>query len=145
MGKTTLFQAAALSLSLVAVQTADAALSLPPGKDWLVNPAPFKAQIRFDSAQHELTLENGLTRRTLRLAPNAATIDYSSLVTGEQLLRATGPEARVTLNGAEYAVGGLEGQPVQNYLKAEWMDGLRADPAAYRFTDWKEEPVIARF
>ncbi len=113
--------------------------------DWLVNPAPFKAQIRFDTAKHELTLENGLTRRTFRLAPNAATIDYSSLVTGEQLLRATGPEARVTLNGTEYAVGGLEGQPAQNYLKAEWIDDLRADPAAYRFAEWKEEPMTARF
>jgi hypothetical protein len=134
----------ALSLNLAAGQPAGAAMtsSMP---DWLIDPAPFKAQIHFGAAKHELTLENGLIRRTLRLAPNAATIDYSSLVTGEQLLRATGPEARVTLNGTEYPIGGLEGQPVQNYLKAEWIDGLRANPAAYRFADWKEEPVAARF
>jgi hypothetical protein len=113
--------------------------------DWLINPALFKAQIKFDAGKHELTLENGLTRRTLRLAPNAATIDYSSLVTGEQLLRATGPEARVTLDGMEYMIGGLEGQPIQNYLKAEWIDQLRANPAAYQFVGWKEEPVTARF
>jgi hypothetical protein len=118
--------------------------ALPP-TDWLINPAPFLAQIHFDAGKHELTLENGLTRRTLRLAPNAATIDYSSLVTGEQMLRATGPEARVTLNGTEYAVGGLEGQPIQNYLEADWIDTLRANPAAYQFADWNEEPVTARF
>jgi len=29
-----------------------------------------------------------------------------------------GLEARVTLNGVEYAIGGLSGQPVKNYLKA---------------------------
>jgi hypothetical protein len=136
--------ATTLNLSLAAAQPAGAAVASPPA-DWLINPAPFKAQIQFDPAKHELTLQNGLTRRTLRLAPNAATVDYSSLVTGEQLLRATGPEARVTFNGTDYAVGGLEGQPVQNYLKAEWIAGLRADPAAYRFAGWKEEPIAARF
>jgi hypothetical protein len=65
--------------------------------DWLLNPAPFKAMVNFDSAKHELTLENGLTSRTLRLEPNAATVDYRNLVTGEQLLRAAWPIARRSL------------------------------------------------
>ena len=113
--------------------------------DWLVNPAPFKAQIEFDATKHELTLANGLTSRTLRLVPNAATIDYRNLVSGEQMLRTTGPEARVTLNGTEYAIGGLDGQPIQNYLTADQIDGLCADPSAYRFADWEEEPMSAHF
>ena len=124
-----------LVLSTVAMraQAGDASLA-PPPVDWLVNPAPFKAQVSQDKGKRELILDNGLVRRTIRLAPNAATIDYRNLVSGEQLLRATGPEARVTLNGTEYAIGGLEGQPVQNYLKAEWIDGLSANPAA---TGWR--------
>src|SRR5690349_21813183 len=69
-----------------------------PKADWLVDPAPYKAAVKFDEKRRELTLENGLSRRTLRLTPNAATIDYQNLVTGEQLLRSTGPEGRVTLN-----------------------------------------------
>ncbi|WP_254508955.1 hypothetical protein [Anatilimnocola floriformis] len=113
--------------------------------DWLVNPAPFKATIREDIPRRELVLENGLIRRTLRLTPNATTIDFQSLVTGEQLLRAVGPEALVTLNGAEFPIGGLEGQPLQNYLKAEWIDKLRPIPNAYQFVDWREEPLAARF
>jgi hypothetical protein len=94
--------------------------------------------------RRELVLENGLVRRVVRLTPNAATVDYRNLVTGEQLLRETGPEAVVTLDGKEYAVGGLEGQPVKNYLKAEWLDGLRAKPDAYRFAGWQEGPTEAR-
>lgn len=113
--------------------------------DWLIDPTPFKASVGQDQARQELVLENGLVRRALRLAPNAATVDYRSLVTGEQLLRATGPEAVVTLNGQEYAVGGLTGQPVQNYLKAQWLADLRALPNSYQFAGWREEPVTARF
>jgi hypothetical protein len=116
-----------------------------PSADWLVSPAAFKAEITESKAEHSLTLENGLVRRVFRLAPNAATVDYRNLVSNEQLLRATGPEAKVTLDGIEYAIGGLEGQPCQNFLKAAWLESLRAMPNAYRFSGWKEEPLDARF
>ena len=116
-----------------------------PPAEWLLNPSEFKASIMQDSTKRDLILTNGLVRRTLRLAPNAATVDYCNLVTGEQLLRATGPEARVTLDGWEFAIGGLSGQPVGNYLKDTWIDALKADPAAYRMADWKEGPLEARF
>lgn len=116
-----------------------------PSVDWLVSPAAFKAEITESKAEHSLTLDNGLVRRVFRLAPNAATVDYRNLVSNEQLLRATGPEAKVTLDGIEYAVGGLEGQPCQNFLKAAWLESLRALPNAYRFSGWKEEPLAARF
>ncbi len=113
--------------------------------DWLVNPTSFKSNVTFDGVKHELVLENGLTSRTLRVTPNAATVDYRNLVTGEQMLRAVGPEARVTLDGTEYDIGGLEGQPIQNYIMADQIDAFYSDPAAYRFADWKEEPIVARF
>jgi hypothetical protein len=138
---------AALGAFLVApprTSAADASVALPP-VDWLIDPAPFKTQIHEFKAKQELVLENGLVRRTLRLSPNLATVDFSNLTTGEQLLRAVGPEARVTLGGVEYAVGGLEGQPIQNYLKADWVDSLHANPNAYQFVAWKEEPMLARF
>jgi len=125
------------------MMAADASLSLPT-TDWLINPAPFRATITLDTAKRDLILDNGLVRRTLRLTPNAATIDYRNLVSGEQLVRATGPEARVTIDGTEYVVGGLEGQPVQNYLKAEWIDRLHSDPTAYRFAEWKSGPIKAQ-
>ncbi|MCY3023830.1 MAG: hypothetical protein NTW87_33040 [Planctomycetota bacterium] len=140
-----IFAIAALTAGLT-LSAADASLA-PPQVDWLVDPLPFKARVRFEAARHELVLENGLTSRTLRLAPNAATVDFRNLVTGEQLLRATGPEAHVTIDGALYQLGGLEGQPVQNFLKPEWLDQLRENsyPGTYRFAEWKEEPLAARF
>jgi hypothetical protein len=112
--------------------------------DWLLNPAPFKARVLVNNATSEITLENGLTRRVIRLQPNAATIDLENLTTGEHVLRAVGPEARVTLDGLAFPVGGLEGQPVKNYFKFEWLDGLRANTNAYHFVGLKEGPIEAR-
>ena len=137
-----LAHSAAIAALVAASATASAA---EPPVDWLVNPAPFKAKITENPARHELTLENGLVRRTFRLAPNAATVDYRNLVSGEQMLRATGPEAMVKIDGAQYDIGGLEGQPCLNFLKAAWLDSLRTAPGAYQFSGWKEEPLAARF
>ena len=66
--------------------------------DWLIDPTPYRASV--SATANSLVLENGLVRRVIRLTPNAATVDYQNLVTSEQLLRAVGPEASVTLNGA---------------------------------------------
>src|SRR4051812_35072383 len=76
-------------LFLLQIQPAGAQ-SPPPPVDWLVDPSSFKAEVSVDTKDRELTMQNGLVQRVLRLAPNAATVDYKNLVTGEQLLRATG-------------------------------------------------------
>jgi hypothetical protein len=112
--------------------------------DWLVNPTPYKAQVVFDKAAGTLSLENGLARRTLQLTPNVATVELKNLTSGEHLLRAIGPEARVTIDGVQFPVGGLDGQPVKNYIKADWLGTLRADPNAYHFADWQEGPIEVR-
>jgi hypothetical protein len=115
------------------------------GVDWLVHPEGFRASVQEDMLRHELVIENGLVRRVLRLTPNAATVALDNVETGETLPRAVGPEARVTLDGQEYAIGGLIGQPIANYLRPEWIDRLQEDPAAYRFSTWAEQPIQARF
>ncbi|MCX6928313.1 MAG: hypothetical protein NT154_34660 [Verrucomicrobia bacterium] len=110
--------------------------------DWLIDPAPYRAVVTSNAT--ELVLDNGLARRVIRLAPNAATVDLQNLTSGEHVLRAIAPEARITSGGTEYEIGGLKGQPVNNYLKAEWLDALWANPYAYRFVEWKELPLEAR-
>ncbi len=113
--------------------------------DWLVNPAGYVSKVHLDAAHKELILENGLAKRVLRLQPNAATVAIDNLTNGQSLLRAVGPEARISINGTVYAIGGLFGQPIANYLRQEWIDQLKDDPMAYHYTEWHEEPITARF
>jgi hypothetical protein len=115
-----------------------------PAVDWMVNPAPYQAAVTEDVARHELVLDNGLARRVIRLAPNAATTDLVNLTSGEHLLRAVAPEARVTVNGTDYPIGGLDGQKIQNYLKADWLKDLRNPPGSYQFAGWQELPMSER-
>lgn len=110
----------------------------------MINPASYRAQIT-ESKSGALTLENGLARRVIRLSPNAATVTLENLVSGEHLLRAVSPEARVTINGTDYPVGGLKGQAVQNYLKEDWIRDLRPLPGAYQFAGWEEQAMSKRF
>jgi hypothetical protein len=65
-----------------------------PEADWLIDPSPIKAEVTHDAAKRELAISNGLVRQVFRLEPNVATVDFKNLKTGEQLLRATRPEAR---------------------------------------------------
>lgn len=115
------------------------------GEDWLVDPSPYKAKLSEDKSRGELTLDNGLARRVIRLGPNAATITLQNLTSGEHLLRAVSPEARVTLNGTNYPVGGLTGQKIQNYVKDEWINDLRPLPGSYQFAGWEEQAISKRF
>lgn len=112
--------------------------------DWLAENAPFVARLSHDRQTQSLALDNGLVRREFRLAPNAACVAFDQLTTGQSLLRAIRPEARVTLDGVEYDVGGLLGQPVQNYVLGEWLDTLTSDPAAFQFESFGVEPIAAR-
>lgn len=117
----------------------------PPRADWLVEPVPSAAGVYRGAVDHELVLDNGLVRRTFRLAPDAACVGLDGLQDGRAWLRATRPEARVTLDGREWPVGGLSGQPLQNFLEAAWLDALTADPQAFRFSGWRAGPIEERF
>lgn len=114
-------------------------------QDWLVDPSPFKARITQDASRSELVIENGLARRVIRLGANAVTTDLQNLTSGEHLLRSISPEARLTLNGVEYPVGGLDAPKIRNYFKVEWAAELPALPGAYKFAGWSEAPVVERF
>ncbi len=111
--------------------------------DWLLDPGPYRAEIQAVPGSG-LVLQNGLVRREIRLSPDAATVDFANLVTGEALLRAIRPEARVVIDGRSYNVGGLEGQPEQGYLLREWLAGMTADPAAFRFRNYELGRIAER-
>ena len=98
--------------------------------DWMLSDEEFFASLRVEDTT--ATLDNGLIRRVFRLAPNVATVAFDNLMTGNSLLRAVEPEAVITIGDTAYPIGGLVGQPDRAYLTDEWVDGLRADPRAFR-------------
>lgn len=114
-----------------------------PQEDWLVRPAGFVATITEDRAAGMLVLDNGLVRRSIKLAPNAATVAYDNLMTGESLLRAIRPEAEITLDGIGYAVGGLVGQENQAFLPAD-LGALKEDPMAMRYVGHEATAIEPR-
>lgn len=112
---------------------------IPADSDWLVTPMRQKAAIY--QKGKDLILENGLLRRVFRIAPNVACIDFVNLGNGQQLLRAVKPEAKLTLDGKEYRVGGLEGQRENAYLLPAWVDSLKAGAADVQFVRYSTGEV----
>ena len=104
-----------------------------PTADWLLNGSRFKAGLFRGASESEIVLSNGLVSRFFRLSPNAATVGFQNLRTGESLIRGVKPEARITLDGVDYDVGGLKGQPNYAFLRPEWVETLKADPTAFQF------------
>lgn len=113
--------------------------------DFLVDPVSAQARVYRGPNANEITLDNGLVRRTFTLGPAPATIQITNLHTGENFIRSVKPEALLTLNGHEYKVGGLLGQPNQAYLKPEWLDKMTADPDAFRLTKVTAGPCSEPF
>jgi len=103
-------------------------------RDWLIDGTLFKARIDVDQDRNEVIVSNGLIRRVIRLKPNAATVGFDNLMTGETIIRAVRPEARVKINGITYPVGGLTGQPDHAYLTEEWLNRLQSIPNSLQFT-----------
>jgi len=114
-------------------------------KDWLVTPVATPASVHESADGKKLVMTNGLISRTFWLKPNAATIAFDNLMTGESMLRGVKPEARVEIDGVTFPVGGLNGQPDYAYLLDEWVEKLHADPRAFRFVDYEIGKTKARF
>jgi len=109
--------------------------------DWLLQGDNRIAGV-YQSADHkDIILDNGLLRRSFRLQPNLACTDFSNQMNGVQLLRAVSPEAKLTINGKDYKVGGLSGQKEKAYLKNEWVDDL-IDSADFKFTGFSISPLL---
>jgi len=107
--------------------------------DWLLNSASYKAAIY--KSDKDVILENGLTKRVFRITPNVACVDYVNLINGRQLLRSVKAEARLTINGKDYEVGGLKGQKENAYLLPEWLDSFTADKNAFQFVSFDIKPI----
>ncbi|MFM1962277.1 MAG: hypothetical protein RLZZ172_1122 [Bacteroidota bacterium] len=111
----------------------DPALEQPNVKDWLVHAPTQKAGVYSSQDGKDIILYNGLVKRTFRISPNLTCFDFRNLSSGQQLLRAVRPEAVVTINGLQYAVGGLTGQKEKAYLMPSWIDGFKSGETDFQY------------
>ena len=101
--------------------------------DWLIDGSSFKSEVKEKNGS--VIISNGLISRTFSLSHDVATTGFTNLMTGNELIRAIKPEAILTVNGKSVSVGGLTGQPVNNYLAKEWIPALKSDS----LSGWKLE------
>ena len=115
------------------------------GRDWLVHTIDRPAGVYRTPGGKGIALSNGLIRRTFRLEPNAATVGFDNLATGESILRGVKPEAIVEIDGKPIEVGGLKGQPNYAFLLPEWLDLLEASAEAMQFAGFTVGEPQERF
>jgi hypothetical protein len=109
--------------------------------DWLVNPVSQKAAIYRAATGKEIILANGLAKRSFRFEPNLVCVDYRNMINGQQLLRAVKPEARITLNGKDYNIGGAHGQKENAYLVPDWLDKFTAGADDFKFVSYSHSDI----
>ncbi|MFN7576239.1 MAG: hypothetical protein ACK5SA_14415 [Planctomycetota bacterium] len=122
-----------------------AMLPKPEAGDWLIEPVERKAGVFRTETPGELALDNGLVRRTFLLQPNLGCVGLQNLQTGREYVRAIRPEARVQFGDRTYDIGGLQGQPVGNFLRTEWFGELRTDSTAFQLESCGVGPIRERF
>ncbi len=99
-------------------------------KDWLLEKPSVKSAVsKMD--ENAIVLSNGLVSRTFQISPNVATVSLKNLATGEEYVRAVKPEALLTIDSVEYAIGGLGGQVNQGYLLPQWLDRMYSLPNSF--------------
>ncbi|HVS90554.1 MAG TPA: hypothetical protein VHE59_00885 [Mucilaginibacter sp.] len=103
--------------------------------DWLVNPISYKAHVYVKD--NEISLDNGLVKRTFRIRPNVACVDYVNLVNGQQLLRAIKPEGSIVIGGRSYNIGGLYGQTEKAYIQTDSVERYTAHEADLQFASYR--------
>lgn len=115
--------------------------------DWLINNESFIASFGPAAANlNRFELSNGLVTRTFLIRDSAAaTIGLRIETTKEELLRSVKPEAVVTIDGQQYEVGGLTGQPNQAYLLDRWIDEMQPSKTSLRLVGSQVTKTEPRF
>ncbi len=117
---------------LAAITIVSAAAPAQVTPDWLIDTSPYAAKI--EETKGTILLSNGLIRREIRIAPNAATVALDNLMTGQNEIRSVRPEAAVTINGISFEIGGLTGQPIHNYISPAWLDTMKSSANAFKYS-----------
>lgn len=116
-------------------------------EDWLIDGSSFVATFQpiaeFDD---RFQLGNGLVTRTFLMDGSLfATIGLEATSIDQNLFRAVRPEALVTIDGRNFQVGGLMGQPNHAYLNEDWLAGMKPAENALEFVGYKVGKPAERF
>ena len=112
--------------------------------DWLVDGKSRPAKV-IEISPKEIQLTNGLIRRSFHLSPNLVCYDFANLSTGEQLLRTVMPEARVTLDGKVYEVGGSLLPKERGFFKKEWLSEVSSPTANFQYQSYEVSEIAPLF
>lgn len=113
--------------------------------DWLINGEKYITKIIPSSDGKDLVISNGIVEKSFRITPNFASTGIKNLVSGQNFLRSVRPEAQITVNGQKFNVGGLSGQPIQNYLLFQWVEKLTNDEESFQYVKYVVEDIKPRF
>lgn len=115
----------------------DRLLSDQTSFDWLLTPDKSKAEIYATADGKGIVIANDMVSRTFRIFPNLATVDFTNVMLGESLLRAVSSEGTVQIDGKNWTIGGLAGQPERGYLKNEWIEEMVTIPESFLVEDFE--------
>ena len=134
-----------LSLSVLLIACQPKAVTAPHSEktnfDWLVNPERSSSFVEVSDDGKELTIGNAMVSRTFRLDPDLSTISLLNRMSDEEMIRAASPEGILSIDGKDYAVGGLAGQKERGYLKSEWLDEMQACENAFHLEGYAEGSI----
>lgn len=99
--------------------------------DWLVSDRSFPARVEQSADGSQVTIDNGLIRRTFQVGPGTATIAFDNLMTGNSILRAVRPEGEITVDQRSISIGGLVGQPDHAFRTPGWLREMQPDPSSF--------------
>ncbi len=123
----------ALFVGIVAFCSTKLTAQLVPEKDWLLAPQEFEAKVQVAQNKTAVVLSNGLVRRSFQLQPNLVCYDYTNLSTNQQLIRTIREEARISINGISYKIGGLTPPAEKAYFLPNWLNTLQPTDSSFRF------------
>lgn len=103
-------------------------------------------QVTLVKSGDRISLTNGLITRQFTLSPAFGTVEYRSEIESRSIIRAINDEAKLTLDGVDYGVGGLRvvNSSTHAYLNRSNL-AFSSDVDAFQFSNYTTSPPAALF